>query len=69
MEASLKVVGKVEELSGELIETLNDIMNVNDLIIVIRTNDKSLSLKITDINDIGIMEEGNKINRALKLLT
>ncbi|WP_204256801.1 hypothetical protein [Mammaliicoccus sciuri] len=69
MEASLKVVGKVEELSGELIETFNDIMNVNDLIIVIRTNDKSLSLKITDINDIGIMEEGNKINRALKLLT
>lgn len=69
MEASLRVVGKVEELSGELIETFNDIMNVNDLIIVIRTNDKSLSLKITDINDIGIMEEDNKINRALKLLT
>ncbi|MEB6232634.1 hypothetical protein JTZ62_04315 [Mammaliicoccus sciuri] len=69
MEASLRVVGEVEELSGELIETFNDIMNVNDLIIVIRTNDKSLSLKITDINDIGIMEEGNKINRALKLLT
>ena len=69
MEASLRVVGEVEELSGELIETFNDIMNVNDLIIVIRTNDKSLSLKITDINDIGIMEEGNKINRTLKLLT
>lgn len=69
MEASLRVVGEVEELSGELIETFNDIMNVNDLIIVIRTNDKSLSLKITDINDIGFIEEGNKINRALKLLT
>lgn len=69
MEASLRVVGEVEELSGELIETFNDIMNVNDLIIVIRTNDKSLSLKITDINDIGIMENDNKINRALKLLT
>lgn len=69
MEASLRVVGEVEELSGELIETFNDIMNVNDLIIVIRTNDKSMSLKITDINDIGFIEEGNKINRALKLLT
>lgn len=69
MEASLRVVGEVEELSGELIETFNDIMNVNDLIVVIRTNDKSLSLKFTDINDIGIMENENKINRALKLLT
>lgn len=69
MEASLRVVGEVEKLSGELIETFNDIMNVNDLIIVIRTNDKSLSLKITDINDIGIMEEEAKINRALKLLS
>lgn len=68
METSFKVVGKIEQVTDEVINTFNDLMNVNDLIIMLRTNEGSVSIKITDINDISIMEE-TKINRALKLLT
>lgn len=68
METNFKVVGKIEKVTDEVINTFNDLMNVNDLIIMLRTNEGSVSIKITDINDISIMEE-TKINRALKLLT
>lgn len=68
METSFKVVGKIEQVTDEVINTFNDLMNVNDIIIMLRTNEGSVPIKITDINDISIMEE-TKINRALKLLT
>ncbi len=69
METSFKVVGKIEKVTEEVVNAFNDLMNVNDLIIVLRTDEGSVSIKFTDINDIGIMENDNKINRALKLLT
>lgn len=68
METSFKIVGKIEQVTDEVINTFNDLMNVNDIIIMLRSNEGSVSIKITDINDISIMEE-TKINRALKLLT
>ncbi|QYG29971.1 hypothetical protein K0O13_07630 [Mammaliicoccus sciuri] len=68
METSFKVVGKIEKVTDEVINTFNDLMNVNDIILVLRTNEDSVSIKITDINDISIIEE-TKINRSLKLLT
>lgn len=68
METSFKVVGKVEEMTEEVINTFNDLLSVNDFIIMLRTNDGNVTMKFTDIIDIGIIEESIKMNRAIKLL-
>lgn len=68
MNIDFNIAGKIENVTEEIREGLNDLMCIEDVIVMIRTKDECMTVKISDIADISLLKESVSKTRAIKLL-
>lgn len=68
MEISFNVTGAIENITEESKKALKDLIAFNDAILLLRGNNETLTIKITDIIDIGVLEEKVEMTRALQII-
>lgn len=68
MEISFNVTGTIESATEETKKALRDLLTFNDAILLLRGNNEALTIRITDIIDIGVLEEKIEMTRALQII-
>lgn len=68
MEISFNVTGTIESVSEETKKALRDLIAFNEAVLMLRGNNESLTIKLTDIIDIGVLEEKVEMTRALQIV-
>lgn len=68
MDTSIHVVGAVENVTEEVKSIFNNLIDVNEVILMVRTDSGCKTIKITDIIDIGVLETENVATRALQII-
>ncbi|UXU70083.1 hypothetical protein [Mammaliicoccus sciuri] len=68
MNTSIHVVGAVENVTEEVKSIFNNLIDVNEVILMVRTDSGCKTIKITDIIDIGVLETENVATRALQII-
>ncbi|WP_239740250.1 hypothetical protein P3U41_05365 [Mammaliicoccus sciuri] len=68
MDTSIHVVGAVENVTEEIKSIFNNLIDVNEVILMVRTDSDCKTIKITDIIDIGVLEPEKTATRALQII-
>ncbi|GAB1611460.1 hypothetical protein HB162lentus_01040 [Mammaliicoccus lentus] len=68
MNIDLNIVGKIENVTEEIREGLNDLMYVEDVIVMIRTKEECTTVRLRDIADISLTKENVSKTRALQII-
>lgn len=68
MNTSIHVVGAVEDVTEEVKSIFNNLIDVNEVILMVRTDNGCKTIKITDIIDIGVLETEKVATRALQII-
>lgn len=68
MNTSVHVVGTVSNITEEVKSIFNNLIDVNEVILMVRTDSGCKTIKITDIIDLGVLETETVATRALQII-